>query len=299
MLSIGIVIPTLNAAHLLARCLKPIKNSSLNPRILVIDSSSADGTVEVAKLNGVEAIVISREAFNHGTTREMGRKYLGTDIVVMMTPDIIPNEQTLSNLLEPILSGKAAVAYAKQLPHDGADFFEAFPREFNYPNESHIRGIEDMEKYGAYTFFCSDSCAAYLNRTMDEIGGFQEVLFGEDTIAVAHLLRKGYKIAYCADAAVKHSHGYNLKQEFHRYFDIGLSRRQNEALLTCDKSVSRRGASFVVSMLKRLAQEQPWLVPYGILQSFVKWMGYRLGHASIRAPTWFKRRLSSFPTYWK
>lgn len=60
---------------------------AVETEILVIDSSSNDGTVELAASMGVEAIVIPQSEFNHGTTREMGRKLLGTDIICMLTQD--------------------------------------------------------------------------------------------------------------------------------------------------------------------------------------------------------------------
>lgn len=32
----------------------------------------------------------------------------------------------------------------------------------------------------------------------------------------------GYKVAYIAEAMVRHSHNYSLTEEFKRYFDIGV-----------------------------------------------------------------------------
>lgn len=37
----------------------------------------------------------------------------------------------------------------------------------------------------------------------------------------ARMIQAGYKIAYCAEASVRHSHNYTPKQEFQRYFDTG------------------------------------------------------------------------------
>lgn len=299
-ISVGIVIPTLNAAKLLPNCLPPLLASPLQPRILVIDSASTDNTAAVARSFGVEVIVIQRADFNHGLTREMARKHLNTDIVVMVTPDAIATDNhVLSILLKPIMEGKAAVAYARQIPHDGADFFESFPRKFNYPAESHIRSIEDLPKYGIYTYFCSDSFAAYSNKALDDIGGFKMVLLGEDTLAVAQLLRKGYKVAYVAEAAVKHSHGYTLSQEFRRYFDTGLARSEYRQWICCSQETeSKRGSSFVYAMTKNLLKEKPYLLPYAFIQTLVKWLGYQMGQLCINSPVWLKRKLSCHPSYW-
>src|SRR5262249_15938608 len=145
-------------------------NSPLKPRILVIDSSSTDGTVELARTLGVETVVIPQIDFNHGTTREMARQLLNTEIVCMFTQDAyLLDSLTLSHLINPLISNQAKIAYARQIPHHGASFFEAIARQYNYPTESHIRSIQDISHYGVYTFFCSDSCAAYSNAALQEI----------------------------------------------------------------------------------------------------------------------------------
>lgn len=230
--TVGIVIPTWNSKKHLRECLKPLLASSLNPKILCIDSSSTDGTAELAKELGAETIIIPKEEFNHGLTREKARLHLNTDIIVMMTDDAYALDNTmLEMLVEPLIQNKASIAYARQLPRKGAKFFESFPREFNYPEKSNIRSIFDLEKYGTYTFFCSNSTAAYLNSALSEIGGFPDVLFGEDTVVTAKLLRKGHKIAYVAEAQVYHSHDYTLKQEFKRYFTMGIARKSYQKLI--------------------------------------------------------------------
>lgn len=297
--TIGVAIFTLNSAHHLPHCIPPLRDSSLKPRILVIDSSSTDQTVEVAKSLGVETSIIMREEFNHGITREKARQLLGTDIVVMATPDAYAVDvNVLELLVRPIIEEKSSVSYARQVPHQGADFFEAFPRHFNYPAESQIRGIEHLSEYGVYTFFCSDSCAAYSNRALDEIGGFQSVLLGEDTVAVAQLLRKGHRIAYVADAVVNHSHRYTLWQEFCRYFDTGLARCEYQELLSTDTTDSHRGRAYVREMFSIIWNKNLFLFPYAIAHCLIKWVGYQVGRWSAAAPRWFKRALSSQKFYW-
>jgi rhamnosyltransferase len=299
-LTIGIAVITHNAKHYLPHCLPPFLKSPLKPRVLVVNSSSQDGTVETAQKMGVETLIIPRIAFNHGSTREKARRHLQTDIVVMTTPDAYAlNEHVLEKLVAPIFNGKVAVSYARQIPHENADFFERFPREFNYPSEGHIRSLDDINKFGIYTFFCSNSCAAYLNSALEEIGGFQSVLIGEDTVAAAHLLRKGHRISYTAEAIVRHSHRYTLRQEFYRSFDTGLARTQYRHLIALGGKDTTRGKQYVKEMLKGLASQKPSLIPYAIIQTLAKWTGYRLGQACIRAPVWLKKCFSGQDFYWE
>lgn len=297
--SIGILIPTFNAAKHLPYCLPPLLQSSLKPRILIIDSSSTDDTVALANSMGAETVVIPQHAFNHGKTREKGRKFLNTSIVVMLTQDAYAvSSLMLETLIRPIVEGQASIAYARQLPHKDAGPFATFARQFNYPPVSHIRCIDDLSKYGAYTFFCSNSCAAYLNHALDGIGGFPSILFGEDSIVTAKLLEQKHRIAYVAEAEVYHSHDYTLKQEFSRHFDMGLARHIHRGLLRGSQSENQRGKEYVKTLLQQLWHHSPSLIPYGCLQTLFKWAGYRLGEASIHAPLAWKRFFSGQKLYW-
>ena len=298
-LSVGVAVITLNAERHLPFCLPPLIRSTLCPRVLVLDSTSNDNTVKLSEKLGAETLVIPRHEFNHGLTRERARRHLNTDIVVFLTQDAYTvNEGMLEKLVEPLQQKLASVSYARQMPHRGADIFEAFPREFNYPIASQMRGIDDVAAHGVYTFFCSNSCAAYLNSALDEIGGFKPILFGEDTLAVAELLHKGHKIAYVAEAEVRHSHRYTLVQEFRRNFDIGLSRKELQPWIACAGLDEKRGARYIKELTQRLLRDNKTLLPYAYLQSVFKLLGYRLGRASTKAPLWFKRAVSSQKYYW-
>lgn len=296
---VGCAILTYQAEKHLEKCLPPLFKSPLKPKVLVIDSSSKDRTAALAAAMGAEVIVIPQAEFNHGRTREMARKKLGTEIVCMITQDAyMTDEHALTRLVEPLIEGKASVAYARQLPHKGAKFFEAFQRQFNYPIEGQLRTLNDAGRYGVYTFFCSNSCAAYDNKALDSVGGFEEVLLGEDTHAVAKLLHAGKAIAYAAEAHVYHSHDYGLTEEFKRNFDTGYARKSYGGLLAAGGSDAKRGRQYVKQMMLRLSKEAPHLIPYAIMHIGAKWAGYFLGRMSEHAPIWVKKRLSSQKYYW-
>ncbi|HEX6014725.1 MAG TPA: hypothetical protein VFY87_23615 [Geminicoccaceae bacterium] len=62
--SIGAVVVTHRAREHLTRCLPPLFRSPLRPRVLVVNSSSGDGTVELARDLGAETLTFPRQAFN-------------------------------------------------------------------------------------------------------------------------------------------------------------------------------------------------------------------------------------------
>ncbi len=297
MKSVGVAIITHTAEALLPNCLKPLLQVP-DLKILVVNSSSPDRTVEVAKELGADTLVVPRSTFNHGETRDLARKKLGTEIVVMMTPDaILEGPDALKALVAPLQEEKASISYLRQVPHKDADFFESFPRVFNYPKESHLRSMKDLEKWGSYLSFCSNSCAGYLNAALDEVEGFQHVLIGEDTLVAAKLLEKGHTLAYVADKHVFHSHRYTLLQEFKRSFDTGLARR-GSLQRTFGKD-EKRGLEYIRALLITLKKESPQLLPYALLQVLVKYVGYSFGKLGPLFPKKINALFSSQDFYWK
>ena len=168
---------------------------------------------------------ISKREFNHGRTRRDGVLRSEADIFVMMTDDAVPrNEELIEKLINPIISGKAAVSFARQVARKNSDEIERFTRNFNYPRKSVLKSVSDMDELGIKTFFCSNVCAAYNREVYDKLGGFEEyVIFNEDMIYAYHLIKAGYKIAYTSSAEVIHSHNYGNIALFKRYFDLGVS----------------------------------------------------------------------------
>ncbi len=298
-MTIGVIVLTLNAAKTLPQLVAAIHAEHIADRIGIVDSESNDGTLEwVQAQPSIELLKVRRSEFNHGSTREAARKWLATDVVVFLTQDVIPQVGWLLALTRPITTGEAAAAYARQLPHRGADIFEGFPREFNYPARSELRRITDAAVHGVHTFFCSDSCAAYLNRALDSIGGFDSTLTNEDYFAVAKLLRAGGAIAYVGESKVHHSHRYSLKQEFQRNFDNGYVRAENPWVTELVGKAERRGSKLAITFMKRLIKIAPHLVPYAVLQLAAKWLGYRVGHLAYGWPRAWCRRLSAQQYYW-
>lgn len=91
------------------------------------------------------------------------------------------------------------VSYARQLPASDCDFIERYTRRFNYPEESRIKGKEDIPELGIKTFFCSNVCAAYRRDVYEALGGFsRRTIFNEDMILAGRMVQAGYKVAYAA-----------------------------------------------------------------------------------------------------
>ena len=249
---------------------------------------------------GTEVTHITAREFDHAGTRHMGMLKSEADVVVMMTQDAVPADETLIEKLTAHLTDDVAVAYARQLPKDNSGLLEQISREFNYPDKSQERDESDIEKMGIKAFFCSDVCAAYRKSSYLAVGGFcVPTIFNEDMVFAHNALKKGFKVAYAADACVYHSHKYTCMQQFHRNFDLGVSQADHPEVFSEVKSESE-GMRLVKVAFKRFNRERrPWLfIPFCVQCAF-KLFGYKLGKNYKKLPRGLVKKFSSDKAYWE
>ncbi len=299
---VGLIVPTLNAGGLWEPWLEAFGQQTLRPdALLLIDSSSGDNTVAMARAQGFEVRVIPKPAFNHGGTRQFGVDLLSDmDIIVFLTQDaLLASPDAIEKLVAGFDDGQVGAAYGRQLPHQGAGPIAAHARLFNYPAESQLRSLKDRKRFGIKTVFISNSFAAYRTSALMQVGGFPvDTIMNEDTFVAGRMLISGWKIAYCADAQVFHSHDYNFRDEFKRYFDIGVFHTTTSWLQRIFGGASGEGLRFVVSEMRYLIQHAPWLVPSALLRTGLKWLGFKLGALHWGLPQAMRRSLSLHGTYW-
>lgn len=303
MSKIGLIVPTLNAGKLWQSWLTAYAQQTRKPDyLLLIDSSSGDDTVALARAHGFDAQVIPKSEFNHGGTRQFGvNKLAGMDIIVFLTQDaLLADAQAIEKLLAAFADETVGAAYGRQLPHRDAGPIAAHARLFNYPAESQLRGLEDRGRFGIKSVFISNSFAAYRRTALTQAGGFPvDTIMNEDTYVAGKMLVAGWKVAYCADAQVFHSHDYGFSDEFKRYFDIGVFHTQTPWLQRTFGGASGEGLRFVISEMRYLMRHAPWLIPSAWLRTGLKWLGFKLGGATGRGlPRAVSRCLSLHKTYW-
>lgn len=301
--SLSVIIPTYNGAEQLRELLASLKIQTVRPdEVLIVDSSSSDGTTRVAEKYNAEVVIIDRETFDHGSTRSMAAKRVRGDILIYFTQDVLPvHRNVIKNLVRPIIdSDDIAVSYGRQLPAFNASEAAAHLRYFNYPEDPSIRSFADRKVLGLKTVFVSNSCAAYRKSQLARINYFKNgLIFGEDTCAVGRLLEKGGKIAYAADAPVYHSHNYTWSEEFRRYFDIGVLHASEKWLLQTYGSAQDRGSEYVRSGISFLCKRRKYgLISDFVVRSVLKYLGYRLGLHYRRIPRKMIPNLSMHKRWW-
>lgn len=303
-MTFAVIVPTLNPGQIWLDWLAAFEQQSVRPvQAIVIDSGTSGPEIDAPSRYGFDLIRISKAEFNHGGTRQKAVGHLGRgcEVVVFLTQDaILADGLALEKLLQSFSDPEVSAAYGRQLPHKNAGPLGAHARCFNYGTGSSLRSLASIPGLGFKTCFISNSFAAYRIRDLLAVGGFpSDVILGEDTCVAAKLILDGKKVAYVADACVYHSHDYTIFEEFRRYFDIGVLHAQQPWLIESFGGATGEGKRFVVSELKYLGTNAPYLIPSAVVRAFMKLLGYRLGRAYTRLPESWRPLLSMHKAFWQ
>lgn len=255
---VAVIIPTLNAEKELPVLLKRLAMQIYPPdELLVVDSCSTDGTREIAcSCPCVRLITVSPSEFDHGTTRDWAFRQTKADFVCFLTQDALPMEDTyLQCLLTAFADERVAAVCGRQVARENARPEERLTRIYNYPATSFTRSREDLPRLGIKTFFLSDACSAYRRTAYEQVGGFEHgVRTNEDMLIAAKLIAADWRIAYCAEARVRHSHSLTLRQEYRRNYEVGAFLKAHEAVLMGAKAESE-GVRYVHTVALGLLKE--------------------------------------------
>lgn len=299
---VSVIIPTLNAGPQFHRLIELLWAQTARPfEVIIIDSSSTDGTLQTAESLGAKTIVIERPSFDHGGTRNLAAETSSGDVLVFLTQDAMPRDNMLiENLTAPLHDPHIALSYGRQLARPDAGTLDRFLREYRYTGEPKITDEKMLRQFGIRAISNSNVCSAVKKFCFFEVGRFPEPsIVGEDVALAAKLVLKGYKIAYTPSAEVYHWHDYSLRQQFGRYFDIGVFFGRQKWIL--EHAVpDKEGLRFIREQLACLRREGlARLIPYALLEAAAKFAAYRLGLWERYLPVSVKRRISMHSFFWK
>ncbi len=282
-MTIDIICPLYNAEKYLENLHKSLlKQENVNLKnIRYILTKSKDNTEKILeKLDNCIYSVIEAKEFSHSLTREQEAYKSDADIIVFITQDvIIERTDWLYNLTKDIENGKVDACYSRQLCNNNS--IEKYTRESNYPSESKIVSKNDIEKLGLKTFFFSDASSAIKRETFVKLNGYdgKKLLISEDMYIAYKLIMNGYKIKYCADSEVIHSHNFTLKQQYKRYYDTGKFFKENDYLNKY--KVNQAGGSLAKYILKRAWQDKNWKVLVQFVPNMAaRFIGMKMGKLS-------------------
>ena len=227
--SISVLMPTWQGAEFLERALLALGSQQIDLPwdVLVIDSGSTDGTLELlAKFAerfpvSLEVRSIHQVEFDHGDTRNLLATLSTGDLLVFLTQDAIPvGTDWLATLARNFEDPTVGGAYCRNLPRPDADLltkvfsaddpgYSAERREVRLADVPDYEELDPHQKRLLYNF---NDVASAVRRDLWELHPFPRTWFGEDVLMARALLEAGHTVVYCAKAAVEHSHDYDERE---------------------------------------------------------------------------------------
>lgn len=255
--TVDIICPLYNAEkyidYLHKSFLKQKKVKINNIRYILTECS--DKTENYLIKKNIKYKKIKKEEFSHSFTREVEAFESSADIVVFVTQDVvIESDVWLYNLTKDIDAENIVACYSRQVTK--FNNLEKYIRESNYPKVSKVVSKKDVNELGLKTFFFSDASSAISTKVFKKLNGYDQkkLPISEDMYIAYKIINAGYKIKYCADSIVYHSHNFSLKEIYDRYKLTGKFFKENSYL---DKyGTNNSGAKLAKYVLKRLFQEK-------------------------------------------
>ena len=257
MKTIDIICPLYNAEEYIENLHKSFimqKKVKIN-KIRYVLTESKDNTEEYLKNNNIESKKIKKSEFSHSLVREKEAMESVSDVVAFVTQDVvIDDELWLYNLTKDIGKDNIVAAYSRQVTK--YNNIEKYTRESNYPAQSKVVSQDDISKLGLKTFFFSDESSAIDTNIFKKLNGYdgKNLPISEDMYIAYKIINNGYKIKYCSESVVYHSHNFTLKEVYERYKLTGKFFKENSYL--DNYGTNKSGGGLAKYILKRAIQDK-------------------------------------------
>ncbi len=271
----SIVIRAYNEEQHIGKLLKGIEEQTIKDiEIVIVDSGSTDGTLEIVKKFDVNIVNIDAREFTFGRSLNRGiQKARGKYIVIISAHCYPVYPDWLEQLLKPFEDQRIAVSYGKQR---GADtnhysehqFFRTYFPDISQPNQGQ-----------PYTH----NANAAIRRSLWEEHPYNELITGLEDLAWSSWAKdQGYSIAYQAEAEIIHIHKETFKQVQNRYRREAIAMKQ--ILPESHFSIRNLIGMFLQKVVSDLVQARRenifWKEFIGVLhfrlvQYLGTWQGYR------------------------
>ena len=231
----SVLIPVKNGGALLGDVLDAVlaQETAWPFEVLVVDSGSTDGSVEVAQSRHVNFAAIPPQEFSHGGTRNLLARRSRGEFLVFLTQDAKPaSNGWLASLVagcdsDPSVAGAfgphRAYPAARHITHRELDaHFAGFGASLNVTRIEDPQRFENDPGYRQYLHFFSSNNSC-IRRAVWEKLPLPEVLFAEDQTWALEAMKAGYSKAFVPDAVVFHSHDFGVWETFQRNFDEARS----------------------------------------------------------------------------
>jgi rhamnosyltransferase len=212
---VSIILLCKNGADTLDECLRGIFGQQVPfPfEVIVVDSGSTDGSLEISRSHPVQLYQIPPHTFNYGTTKNESLRHATGRFVVFVSQDAIPADvYWLRELIQPMVDDdRVAGVYSRQIEQGECNLYESFLMRGAFGEEKMI--WSDPEASSSMAF---SNASSGIRRSWLEEVPFQQLPFAEDRVWATEMLRRGRTIVYNPSSKVYHSHEFTVRQCYRR-----------------------------------------------------------------------------------
>jgi rhamnosyltransferase len=302
--AVSILIPVKNGGDDLARCLAAIERQDVpeRPEVVVVDSGSTDGSVELARRAGAVMARIPPEEFDHGRTRNLAAGMASGEILVFLSQDAEPIDAAwLASLVGRFAANeRLAGVYGRQVAGADAVPPERYFLDYVYGSEPRVQALAGEADLTMETTMFSNANSAIRRACWEQFPFADDLVMSEDQDWARRVLVDGWTIEYVPEAAVRHSHPYTIGGAFRRFFDSGVSaERSYLAGGEAPRTLRSNAVRYATGELRWLREtgNRRW-IPYAVIYELAKFAGLQLGRVHRRLPRRLCRSFSAHPSWW-
>ena len=209
---VSIILRSFNEAWALRDTLSALKLQDYqNWELIVIDSGSTDGSQELIRAaEPVQFIQIQPHEYNPSKVMNLGMRLARSDLGIYLNADATPQGAAwLRPLVTALRDTNTAAVFGRQIPRPDCQAAYACDYERCFgPNRESAR----------WEHFFSMVSSGIRKDIWSKRGFLEKLQYAEDDEYTRWAKAQGYKVAYCPDSVVMHSHNYTSAQAYKRSF---------------------------------------------------------------------------------
>lgn len=213
---ISVVIRTYNEIKHIKEVLESLKIQTYKDfEIIVIDSGSNDGTLDVLKNYNINLVNIDKEDFNYSYASNLGVLHSTGEIICFLSGHSVPvYDSYLEDINKIFQNSKIGACYGDVVALEDGSIYEKTYNYLGYIKNRLFKGTNEIQletKIHPGIFSCSNAAA---RKKLLVSHPFKEELGtgGEDVEVAYRILKDGFFIAKVPSLLVKHSHSLNLNR---------------------------------------------------------------------------------------
>lgn len=218
--AVSIIIRSFNEAEYIGDTLEAVTEQSFQDfEIILVDSGSTDGTLEIAERYVDDVVFVDPRNFTFGYSLNVGCRAANGDYLVFLSAHAIPTDEGwLETLIGNLYDEDVAMAYSNQTGKGPTKFSEDRLFDELFP---------PAENPDITPPYFANNASSAIKRELWEQHKFDEYLTGHEDIAWAkHFFEKGYEIVYEPEACIYHIHDESWEQVYRRFEREAIADRE-------------------------------------------------------------------------